>query len=59
MGSEAKMLRQLTRGDYEVTGVTAPVRAGEVERVYFTSTEGSPLETHLWTMKLDGSGKRN
>jgi dipeptidyl-peptidase-4 len=28
------------------------------ESVFFDSTEGSPLQSNLWTMRLDGTGKR-
>ncbi len=55
LGGEAKLLRQLTRGDFEVD---SPGVVDGGDRVYFNSTEGSPLEVNLWTMKLDGSGKR-
>ncbi len=27
--------------------------------IFFTSNEGSPLDVHLWTMRLDGPGKRS
>jgi dipeptidyl-peptidase-4 len=55
LGAEAKLLRQLTTGDYEVGSVAAPATG---ESVFFDSTEGSPLESNLWTMRLDGTGKR-
>ncbi len=55
LGGEAKLLRQLTHGDFEVD---SPGVVDGGDRVYFNSTEGSPLEVNLWTMKLDGSGKR-
>ena len=55
LAGEAKLLRQLTRGDYEVD---SPSVAEGSDQVFFNSTEGSPLEVNLWTMRLDGSGKR-
>ena len=55
IGGEAKLLRQLTKGDFEVDSPEVP--AGS-ESVVFNSTEGSPLEQNLWTVKLDGTGKR-
>lgn len=47
---------QLTQGDWEVseiTGVDEPRG-----KVYYTSTEESPLERHLYVVGLDGTGKR-
>jgi dipeptidyl-peptidase 4 len=55
---EAKLERQLTSGEFEVSYVSAPAVKGEVTDVFFTSTEGSPLETQLWTIHLDGTDKR-
>ncbi len=46
--------RALTSGDWEVTGVAiSPDRT----RFEMTTSEGSPYESHYWTMGLDGSGK--
>lgn len=49
-----KQLAQLTKGDWEVTGVDSVDEAKGT--VYFTSTEKSPLERHLYRVSLDGSG---
>ncbi|MBZ5527774.1 MAG: S9 family peptidase [Acidobacteriia bacterium] len=46
--------QQLTRGDWAVLGVTSVDEAGKT--VYFTATEKSPLERHLYRVKLDGTG---
>lgn len=51
--AEGKLLSQLTRGDWEVTEV-----AGVNEKVYYVSTEQSPLERQLYSIGLDGNGKR-
>jgi dipeptidyl-peptidase-4 len=45
---------QLTEGDWEVSHVDAIDEAKGV--VYFTATEKSPLERHLYRVSLDGSG---
>jgi dipeptidyl-peptidase-4 len=45
---------QLTKGDWEVSHVDAVDEAKDV--VYFTATEKSPLERHLYRVGLDGSG---
>ena len=44
--------RQLTKGDWEVSGVLG-VDASE-QTVFFTATEKSPLERHVYALKLDG-----
>ncbi|HEX8432940.1 MAG TPA: S9 family peptidase [Longimicrobium sp.] len=46
--------RQLTRGPWDVTSVTAVDERGGL--VYFTGHEESPEELHLYRVKLDGSG---
>lgn len=45
---------QLTEGAWEVSDVDAVDEAKGV--VYFTATEKSPLERHLYRVSLDGSG---
>jgi dipeptidyl-peptidase-4 len=48
--------KQLTKGAWVVTDVSG---VDEKEaRVYFRSTEASPLERQLYSVGLDGSGKR-
>ncbi|MFN3325499.1 MAG: S9 family peptidase [Bryobacteraceae bacterium] len=49
-------LAQLTEGDWEVTGVAGIDE--NAERVYFLSTEASPLERQLYSVRFDGSGKQ-
>jgi dipeptidyl-peptidase 4 len=53
-GLSGKQLGQITKGDWEVTGVDSVDEAKGV--VYFNSTEKSPLERHLYCVALDGSG---
>jgi dipeptidyl-peptidase-4 len=49
-----KQIAQVTTGDWEVESVASvDERKG---LVYFTSTEKSPLERHLYRAALDGSG---
>jgi dipeptidyl-peptidase-4 len=51
---DGKELAQLTKGDWEVSAVDAvDEKAGAI---YFTATEKSPLERHLYRVGLDGSG---
>ena len=48
-----KQLAQLTKGEWEVTGVDAVDEPNGI--VYFTSTEKSPIERQLYRVALDGS----
>ncbi len=43
----------VTRGNWEVTGLVDVVG----DRVYYMSTEGSPLRNNLWSVRLSGKGK--
>jgi dipeptidyl-peptidase-4 len=51
---DSKQIQQLTKGDWEVTAVSAVDEAKGL--VFFTATEKSPLERHLFRVALDGSG---
>src|ERR1700682_4946321 len=50
---DGKQLAQLTKGEWEVTGVDGIDEAKGL--VYFTGTAKSPLERHLFRVALDGS----
>ncbi|MEO6803224.1 MAG: alpha/beta fold hydrolase, partial [Granulicella sp.] len=50
----ATLVRQITTGNYEVAGIEGIHQ----NTVFYTSTEGSPLETNLWSVNFDGSGKK-
>ena len=53
-GLDGKQIAQLTKGDWEVSHVEG---VDETKgRVYFTSTEKSPIERHLYRVDFDGSG---
>jgi dipeptidyl-peptidase-4 len=56
LAADAALVRQLTRGDFEVEDVARIDERSET--VFFTSNEGTPLEDNLWSIKLDGSDKR-
>jgi dipeptidyl-peptidase 4 len=56
LAGEATLVRQLTHGDYEVESVAGIDPKSET--VFYTSTEGSPLEDNLWSIRLDGSAKQ-
>ena len=51
---EGQQLAQLTNGEWEVSAVDAVDEANGL--VYFSATEKSPLERHLYRVALDGSG---
>jgi len=50
---DAKESKQLTKGEWEVRSIVAV----DEKRVMYLSDEGNPLEQHLYSVKLDGSGK--
>jgi dipeptidyl-peptidase-4 len=56
LDADAKLVRQLTTGEFEVDGVSAYDE--KTGTLFFTSDEGSPLQSNLWSVKLDGTGKR-
>ncbi len=51
-GLDGKMLRQLTKGAWDVVEITAVDEAGQ--RVYFMASEVSPLENHLYSVDFNG-----
>jgi len=51
---DGQQLAQLTRGEWEVSAIEGVDEAQGI--VYFTATEKSPLERHLYRVNLDGSG---
>lgn len=48
--TEGKLIRQLTHGKWEVTGLHGFDEKGE--KLFFTSTRQTPLERHLYTTNL-------
>lgn len=51
-----KLIRQLTAGEWEITSLYGLDEKNGV--VYYQSTEVSPLERHIYSIKLDGTGKK-
>jgi dipeptidyl-peptidase-4 len=49
-----KLVKQVTHGNWSVTRIEGTDPAKQL--IYFTSTNPSPLERHLWQIKFDGSG---
>jgi len=52
--NDGKTAKQLTKGPWEIKSIAAV----DQNRVYYTSDEGSSIETHFWSVKLDGSAKQ-
>lgn len=52
---EGELVNQVTSGDWRVTNVIAI--NGNEEKIYYISTEESPLERHLYSVAFDGTGK--
>jgi dipeptidyl-peptidase-4 len=53
---DGDLINQVTVGDWQVTNILA-VHADQ-ERIYYISTEESPLERHLYSIGFDGNGKQ-
>lgn len=56
VSEDAKLVRQLTHGDWEVLHVVGIDQKSAI--VYYTSNETDPREEMLWQVGLDGSGKK-
>jgi dipeptidyl-peptidase-4 len=54
MGADAKLERQLSRGDFAVLGIDGVDEAAGT--VFFSSNQGDPRQRHIFSIKLDGSG---
>ena len=55
LGGAAKLVRQLTHGDFDVDDVMGVDSVRKV--VYYSSNEGNPLEKQLWQVSFDGERK--
>src|SRR3984893_5170228 len=49
-----KQIAQLTKGDWEVSAIESVDESKNL--IYFTSAEKSPMERHLYSVSLEGSG---
>lgn len=52
---DGELINQVTQGDWQVTNVFAV--NSDSENIYYESTEESPLERHLYSIRFDGSDK--
>jgi dipeptidyl-peptidase-4 len=55
MGSEARLTRQLTKGDFDVSEVLGIDPKSRV--VYYSSDEGNATEQQIWQVNMDGERK--
>ena len=53
---DGKEVQQITRGEWEVTGIAGVDENGR--RIFYTSTEPSHLERHLYVIGFDGQNKQ-
>ena len=53
---DGKLVAQLTKGEYDVSEIAGIDEKNN--KIYFLSTEKSPLERHLYVMGLDGKKKK-
>ena len=51
-----KLVNQVTHGNWSVTRVEGSDAKGQT--IYYTSTEASPLQRQLYSIRFDGSGER-
>jgi dipeptidyl-peptidase 4 len=53
---DGSLIRQLTRGDWEVTNLAALDETAR--RAYYISTQAGPMERHVYSVNLDGGEPR-
>jgi dipeptidyl-peptidase 4 len=56
LAADAKLERQLTHGDFEVTGIDGVDEAAGT--MFFSSNQGDPRQRHIFTVKLDATGEQ-
>jgi dipeptidyl-peptidase 4 len=56
LGAEAKLVGQITRGDFEVTGVEGVDEAAGT--IFFSCNKDDPRQRQLYSVKVDGSDMR-
>jgi dipeptidyl-peptidase-4 len=54
MAADAKLERQLEKGDYEVLGIEGVNEA--TSTVFFSANKDDPRQVHIFSVQLDGSG---
>ena len=54
MGADAKLERQLTKGDFQVVGIEGADEAAGT--VFFSANKDDPRQTQIFSVQLDGAG---
>lgn len=54
--NEGKLIRQITKGNWEVSTLVGLDEKSK--KIYYISTEASPLERNLYVINMDGKGKK-
>lgn len=54
--NQGKLIRQITSGNWEVTNLVGIDEKGK--KIYYVSTEQSPMERNLYVIGMDGKGKK-
>lgn len=54
--NDGKMIRQITKGNWEVSNLVAIDEKGK--KIYYISTEQSPLERNFFVIGMDGKNKK-
>ncbi len=55
---DGKLVRQVTKGNWEVSTFVGIDQSSKKKTIYFSSKEESPLETYFYTIDLSGKNKR-
>ncbi|MEL7004667.1 MAG: alpha/beta fold hydrolase, partial [Bacteroidota bacterium] len=53
-----KLVKQITNGDWEVDNLVGIDQSSRKAKVYYTSTEGSPMERYFFSIGIDGKRKQ-
>lgn len=56
--TDGKLVRQVTKGNWEVSSFVGIDQNSKRKTIYFTSKEESPLETYFYAIDLSGKNKR-
>jgi dipeptidyl-peptidase 4 len=57
-GIDGKLKNKITSGDWEVSSFLGVDESFKTPRIYFTSTEGSPMDRMLYSVEINGKNKK-
>ncbi|MEM7551034.1 MAG: S9 family peptidase [Bacteroidota bacterium] len=55
--NEGELVRQITKGEWEIATFLGVDQKGKKATIYFVSTEGSPLERYFFSIDISGKNK--